>query len=199
LQFKEMKRENDGRSVLLTEQQERWLSTQRAVAALRAIPRYPPPRSAWRARVFDAVNSEWFDPLVISVIVANAALMATYHYRLSSAWDSAISWLNVAFTALYVAEAAAKILAVGGAYFKVGPELLQGCSMRQCLLHGLLARAARVQVGRLQRCGGSSRAGWAAIHGWLGELNYISPPPFPPFPPTRSHPTSPFPRPLSPE
>jgi hypothetical protein len=114
-----MKRQNDGRSVLLTAEQERWLEVQRSLSKLRAMPRYLPPRGAWRARVFDVVTAQWFDLLVISVIVANAATMATYHWGLPSAWDSAIHWLNIAFTALFLAEAAAKIIALGGAYFRV--------------------------------------------------------------------------------
>jgi hypothetical protein len=114
-----MKRENEGRSLLLTNEQEQWLELQRSIASLRAMPRYIPPASPWRARVFEVVTQERFDLLVICIIGANAALMSTHHWGLSPAWEGAISWLNVGFTVLYVLEAAAKIAALGRVYFSV--------------------------------------------------------------------------------
>jgi hypothetical protein len=181
--FHEMKRQNGGHSVLLTGEQERWLELQRSLSKLRAIPRCLPPSSAWRARVFDVVTAERFDLLVIAVIVANAVMMATYHWGLPSAWDSAISWLNVAFTALYVAEAAAKILALGRAYFRVwegGAETRLpwgGCagSLGWRLPQGLgLAPAARGVRARGRLLGAVLRrhlrwaCRWRQSSGWRG-------------------------------
>lgn len=114
LQFYEIQHKGEGGgSLLLTEQQQQWLQIQRMLGRTNVIHKYVPPNNRLRAGVFDLVMSSWFDQLIMAVILVNVATMALNHAGQSSSWDEAISWANVAFTVVFVMEAALKLVAIG--------------------------------------------------------------------------------------
>jgi hypothetical protein len=117
------------------------------------IHKYIPPNNRLRAGVFDLVMSSWFDQLVMAVILVNVATMALNHEGQSSTWEEAISWANVAFTVVFVMEAALKLVAIGVTkYFKV----------RACTMHSSHhARVMQQRIGALS-CACHATAGSTA-------------------------------------
>jgi hypothetical protein len=113
LQFNEMKRENEGKCLMLSEKQQQWLEVQKSLRKLRALPRFTPPAANWRRAIFDVVVRDWFDITMTLLIVVNSIQMATYHTGMSPAWETAATWTNFSFTLIYVLEALAKIIALG--------------------------------------------------------------------------------------
>jgi hypothetical protein len=108
-----MKRENEGKSLMLTEKQQQWVDLQKNLRGLRALPRYMPPSANWRRAIFDVVTRDWFDVTMTMLILVNSIQMATYHAGMSPAWETASKWLNLSFTLIYVLEALAKVVALG--------------------------------------------------------------------------------------
>jgi hypothetical protein len=123
MQFYEMQHKGEGGgSLLLTRQQQEWLQIQRAVGRTKVLLKHGPPNSRLRAAVFDVVMNRCFDGAVMAVIVLNVATMALNHQGQGQAWDNALSWANLAFTLVFVAEAALKVVAIGAKlYFAVSP------------------------------------------------------------------------------
>eukprot|EP00882_Tetradesmus_deserticola_P012558 GHRQ01013311.1.p2 GENE.GHRQ01013311.1~~GHRQ01013311.1.p2 ORF type:complete len:204 (+),score=77.59 GHRQ01013311.1:709-1320(+) len=112
-QFAKMHQEK-GRNVLLTAQQEEWLTIQRMISDTNLRPRpVPLSRSRWRVAVFRCVTSSTFELLVMAAIISNVLLMALTHADMSQAWQHFMSYANVAFTAFFTVEAAAKLVALG--------------------------------------------------------------------------------------
>ena len=76
-------------------------------------------RGARRARrfLFRVSHSASFEAGVMGVIVLNAGAMACEHYGQTQAWTDALSGISYACTAVFIAEAAIKLFAMGRNYF----------------------------------------------------------------------------------
>ena len=118
-QFNMMKKAN-GRSVLLTDAQQKWMVVQRMLSAASPRRKSKPPTNVVRRWIYDAVISEFFDNFMIVVILANVVSMCMTHEGESAAWVFALSMSNVVFTGIFVIEMLLKWIALGlPAYFKV--------------------------------------------------------------------------------
>lgn len=82
LQFAEM-HEQQGRSILLTPQQEQWLTIQRMIAATDLKQRHQPPTRPWRRAVYGLVFSQGFEWATLGLILANMLVLATPHVGMS--------------------------------------------------------------------------------------------------------------------
>ena len=112
--FSQMKRRNEGRSLFLTENQQRWINLRRMAILTGTLRRSPrPERSPIRRACYDLVTAPAFESAVVAVVVANIAAMAMDHYDMSPPWQRFSFYSNVAFTACYCFEAAAKLTALG--------------------------------------------------------------------------------------
>ena len=113
-----------------TEQQVRWAKTMEL--ALRARPRRTIAEPSWprgpgwrwlvssrRAILRSMLRgaSGAFERGVMLVVLCNATVLATMHYQQSDAWTSAQSIANAVFVALFVAEMAARVWALGPSQF----------------------------------------------------------------------------------
>jgi len=107
----------------MTTEQQQWVDTMRAAAKQKPARGVRPPSDCARRVLFDLVTSSTFDGLVMSVIVANVALMACDYWgmdrqpRVLDAFNGALR----TFGHIYYAEAVLKLLALGpGGYFRDG-------------------------------------------------------------------------------
>eukprot|EP00803_Ostreobium_quekettii_P004182 evm.model.scf_87.7 EVM.evm.TU.scf_87.7 scf_87:110745-119200(-) len=119
--FNEMQQKQEGRSLLLTTEQEQWLHIQKQLAITKPVRQYIPPKNPVRQAVFNVVTSRTFDGIIMGTILLNIAFMALQHADMSDAWSAVLFTANLTFTGLYTAEAVAKLFALGvSPYFKDG-------------------------------------------------------------------------------
>ena len=109
-----------GKSALLTDSQQEWLTVQRMMATTRPKTKYKVPANTLRRWAFRLVISNAFDNFMIAVILANVFTMFLTHQGQSQAWVTALSGANVAFTSVFVLEMLLKWAAIGlPLYFQV--------------------------------------------------------------------------------
>jgi hypothetical protein len=63
--------------------------------------------------IFHLVMSPVFDNLILLLIVANVASLLMTHDNMSEEWNLAMTYCNVAFTAVFTLEAVLKLVALG--------------------------------------------------------------------------------------
>ncbi|PNH00529.1 Sodium channel protein type 5 subunit alpha, partial [Tetrabaena socialis] len=116
--FHELQAESRSAGILLTPQQRTWVGMQKLLLRVGVQRRPPVPRSRLRRLLHRVATSKGFEWLVVVVIVANVVFMAMVHTDMSSMWQGIMSFSNLVFTSLFVLEAALKIAAWGGFYFR---------------------------------------------------------------------------------
>ncbi|GLI61880.1 hypothetical protein VaNZ11_004391 [Volvox africanus] len=73
----------------------------------------PVPANRIRARCYAVASYPYFDNFILGVILANVVVMAMPHANSTPRFDDAMSYLNAAFTFIFIFEAAIKIAAMG--------------------------------------------------------------------------------------
>ncbi|GIL75522.1 hypothetical protein Vretifemale_5294 [Volvox reticuliferus] len=73
----------------------------------------PEPANQIRARCYAIASWPYFDNFIMGVILANVVVMAMPHANSTRRFDDATSYLNAAFTFIFILEAAIKIAAMG--------------------------------------------------------------------------------------
>ena len=116
--FNELKEQQDGRSLLMTEEQKAWTRVHALVLEAKSKTTVVRPQNGVRLVAHRIVVARWFERFILLNIVANTVIMAL-HSSSDSASDSVLLNLDAAFTCVYVAEAVLKLVANGGeAYFR---------------------------------------------------------------------------------
>lgn len=72
-----------------------------------------PPENKFRALVFKIIKSRFFDPVIMTFIVFNIVTLALNMENASAQYDDALNNINLVFTAVFIAEALLKIIALG--------------------------------------------------------------------------------------
>ncbi|GAX86028.1 hypothetical protein CEUSTIGMA_g13443.t1 [Chlamydomonas eustigma] len=112
-------REQLGRSALLTEAQQEWLTIQRMLATLQLTKKYKRPSGRFRLSVYKMVMTERFEKIMMCIIIANLLPLFMSYQGESDTWAAGLGVVNVVFTALYVIEMILKWISIGAcAYFK---------------------------------------------------------------------------------
>ena len=94
--FDKIKKEEDGRSATMTQEQQQWVDTMREAARQRPARGFHPPSFGPRRWLFDVVTSSAWDALITAIIVINVLLMACDYWRIEddrhvyALWTSAI-------------------------------------------------------------------------------------------------------------
>ncbi|KAG1668958.1 hypothetical protein FOA52_001002 [Chlamydomonas sp. UWO 241] len=121
--FDRLKKESGGRSVLLTEYQQEWLTIQRIMVVTDMKKKFAEPVKPWRKRCYRLVLSSAFENFIILVIFTNIVTMCLPHYSAvgDPQWDIALSALNAGYTGIFVIEMLLKWAGLGmNAYFTDG-------------------------------------------------------------------------------
>ena len=118
--FKRQHDEMNG-MLLLTDAQREWVHVQRSLARVQPAVRRAPAAGSLRLLFFRLVEHRAFDYGMAVLIVLNMVVLATQHVGQSSEWDDFIRYANFAFVGVYVAEAAAKVIAYRPAMYVRDP------------------------------------------------------------------------------
>ncbi len=122
------KKEADGKSAMLTDAQQEWLTVQQLMATTKHEKRHPRPKQMLRLLAYRIVQSKRFDVFMIVVILLNMGTMFLTHQGQTQAWATALSGCNVAFTGVFVLEMTLKMMAIGPkAYFHVSASNMTLC------------------------------------------------------------------------
>lgn len=111
--FNDMKAQQEGRSLFLTEEQQNWLTIQKLLAATKPVRKFRPPRVGFRRSVFNIVTTDTFDAFIMAMIMCNVLFMSMEHYEMTPVWVAATTNANYFFTALFSLEALMKLTAMG--------------------------------------------------------------------------------------
>jgi hypothetical protein len=117
--FNNVKDKLDGLS-LLTQEQKNWVEAQHMMLNFRPETHMTP--GPWRVSRFchKIVEDLKFEIFIAVAILCNVIVIATEHSGQGQSWEDAQLWLNAVFALVFFMEAAAKIIAHGSLYFKVG-------------------------------------------------------------------------------
>lgn len=117
-QFLQMQRMGEGID-MLTDTQRDWIDSQRKMLGVEITLKPPIPGQAWRASVYNMVESTAFEWTIAGVICANMVFLGTKHRGMEGAtFGEASFYVNLAFTAIFALEALLKIIAFGRDYLK---------------------------------------------------------------------------------
>jgi hypothetical protein len=132
--YNHLKEHSEGAG-LLTPEQQVWVRESKMILAVSpSVGLLPPTRGLGsagggggaaaallrlRRRLFALVQAPQFEWAIMAVILANTAILASYHSSQSAAWREGLTVANNVCAAVFIAEAAAKLAALGLQYFLV--------------------------------------------------------------------------------
>ncbi|KAG9396732.1 Ion transport protein [Carpediemonas membranifera] len=111
-------REEISGEFVLTPEMRRWVGIHESVRAARPTRLHPEPSTPMRRWVFRLCCSALFDQVITVLVVANTCVMLFQTPNNSEQTTTLITAANTAFVAIFTAEAALKITALGLNYFR---------------------------------------------------------------------------------
>ena len=115
--FSSMQEKNKG-GVFLTPEQHEWQKVQKIIGSVWPNKEQPPPPGKWRKAMYRVVTSNFFEDFIMTAIFVNILFMAMTKDGMSDAYEGALFYANIFFTALFTLEAAMRITGIGvTAYF----------------------------------------------------------------------------------
>lgn len=115
--FNKMK-EKMGNSALLTESQKQWVYMQEAMMKLKPLRRKRVPRNKYRRRCYYVAQDPSFDLTVMICIVVNTMIMSVTYFGQSDQYSEVVETANYIFAALFLVEAAVKLIGLGRQYWR---------------------------------------------------------------------------------
>ncbi|KAF0696070.1 Aste57867_13151 [Aphanomyces stellatus] len=97
----------------LTDDQIKWINFQRKLIAIEPLQRVSRPRQPWRQPAYDIVHSEAFDVGITCAILVNTIALALTYFGQPPLMDFVLNVINYAFSALFLVEAALKLVGIG--------------------------------------------------------------------------------------
>lgn len=121
--FDRIKKESDGQSATMTQEQQQWVKTMQALAKQQPTKGRRVPSNICQRLLYDIMTSQAFDAVITVVIVANIGLMACNFWQIEKQpfAQSAFNLGMRVFTNIYYGEFVLKVLALGPmSYFADG-------------------------------------------------------------------------------
>jgi hypothetical protein len=123
--FNALQAANDGRSILLTDEQHRWLAMQKLMLRMSPAafqqdsrPRPGNKLSSWcYSIVVEKPNNTRFESFIMISIILNTALMATRHFQQTLVMTQTIEYVNLVFALVFTVEAVMKIAAMDWRFY----------------------------------------------------------------------------------
>ena len=112
--FATMEAQDHYGAIFTSHEQQHWLETLEASTLARPLKRHRRPQNAGcRQWLYDAITSQRFETLILSVILANTALMAMDGEEISPWLSTTLDQANDVCTAIFVLEALLKLITHG--------------------------------------------------------------------------------------
>jgi hypothetical protein len=124
----EQRKEKLSRFSMVTDDQMRWIMIQDLLET--ATPTFDVmirPKGKVKIFVFRLVQSKAFEIIIMACIILNIVTMAMVYDGMSDAYSNALGNVNLAFTAIFVAEFVLKVIAFDLQYFKVSWNVFDFC------------------------------------------------------------------------
>jgi hypothetical protein len=112
-QFSRIRMLSQTSSIDLTEEQKEWAEMCKSVLRIEPQKKLPPPKDYFRKAPFAVISHRLFDPFIMACIVGNVMVMASGWYGEPASWTLLKDQINLVFTAVFIAEAVLKIVALG--------------------------------------------------------------------------------------
>ncbi|CAM9274822.1 unnamed protein product, partial [Heterosigma akashiwo] len=111
----------DSDFVMLTEQQQLFVKTQKIISKLKPMRLNRPPDNApFSKRCYEIQSHSKFDSAIMVCICANSVVMSMQYYGQGVAYGMALEYINYFFALVFTVEAVIKLFALRKAYFKEG-------------------------------------------------------------------------------
>ena len=111
--------EGDGSSLFVTDEQKQWQAIQKLIVKLKPTLGKRPPPSSQRCRVwvFGVVESVWFDPFIMALIVLNTLLLCLGFFGQPALYEFTLEIFNYILFGFFALEAILKLVGYGAQYF----------------------------------------------------------------------------------
>jgi len=106
--------------ILLTEQQQLFVKTQKIVSKLKPLRKQKPPGYPLGDLAFKIIDHPAFEPFIMSCICLNTVTLAMQYFGQSDAYALFLTIANYIFTGIFIMEAVTKLLGLKMKYFKEG-------------------------------------------------------------------------------
>jgi len=110
--FNDQKAGGDG-GPLITQEQERWIKTQKLAFSSGPERKVNPPKSAWRREMFVVVESRAFELVIMAAIMLNVVTMAMRKFDQSDQYTTMLEICNLVFVGIFTVEMLLKLYALG--------------------------------------------------------------------------------------
>ncbi|XP_060036392.1 sodium channel protein type 11 subunit alpha [Erinaceus europaeus] len=121
--FNQQQKKISGQDIFLTEEQKKYYNAMKKLGSKKPQKPIPRPLNKFQGHVFDIVTSQFFDILIISLIVLNMICMMAESHRQSLAMKDTLENLNLLFVVIFTIECLIKIFALRQYYFTNGWNL----------------------------------------------------------------------------
>eukprot|EP00798_Chlamydomonas_sp_ICE-L_P013416 gene13416-19269_t len=119
--FKKMKMRSGGGHVLLTDDQNEWLTTQKMMVSSTLRQNHVCPTNPLRKAAFSIIYCPFAEWAILGVIMVNVFSLMLYFNGQNKEWHLSLSILNIVFTGIFTVEMLLKWIAVGlPSYFRCG-------------------------------------------------------------------------------
>eukprot|EP00750_Incisomonas_marina_P023877 INCI5064.11.p1 GENE.INCI5064.11~~INCI5064.11.p1 ORF type:complete len:1600 (-),score=279.45 INCI5064.11:3730-8529(-) len=120
--FAAKRSEGDGSALFVTTEQKQWQAIQKIVVKLKPMLKKKEPGETELCRrwAFGVVESTWFDPFIMFLIVLNTMLLCMGFFGQVYAYEQTLDAMNYILFGFFVLEAILKLTAYGAQYFSDG-------------------------------------------------------------------------------
>ncbi|XP_006890709.1 PREDICTED: sodium channel protein type 11 subunit alpha [Elephantulus edwardii] len=121
--FNQQQRKISGQDIFMTEEQKKYYNAMKKLGSKKPQKPIPRPQNKCQGLVFDLVTSQFFDILIISLIILNMITMMAETHNQSKEQAEILETLNTAFVVVFLTECLIKIFALRQYYFTNGWNL----------------------------------------------------------------------------
>mmetsp|Transcript_36766 Transcript_36766/g.72162 ORF Transcript_36766/g.72162 Transcript_36766/m.72162 type:complete len:1575 (+) Transcript_36766:44-4768(+) len=121
-----------------SEDEESWYQIHRNLMMISPERRNLRPRNKVLAKLYDVVQSFWFEVTVTVCILLNVLVMCMEYHNAPTTYSNALSIANDVFTYIYIAEMVVKLIGLGPQYFASGWNIFDFLITNLSWIGGLL-------------------------------------------------------------
>ena len=94
---------------MLTDDQREWVEKQNMLLHVTAVRQLAPPRRKWRRIMFNVAQSDWFNGIIMFVILVSVLTQAVMYNGITRDTVQALEYINYVITGIFVLEVFIKV------------------------------------------------------------------------------------------